>query len=115
MRPKAAYISAMDVTGAAICLEKLGNPMRLEIVRLLVRAGPQGLPVGAIRRHLGVPASTLSHHILHLVSGGLIRQRREGRVLRCQVDYALMRSLVDMLTEECCAGVDAPGGEREAG
>ena len=105
----------MDVTEAATCLEKLGNPMRLEIVRLLVRAGPEGLPVGDIRRHLGVPASTLSHHILHLVSGRLIRQRREGRVLRCVVDYALMRSLVDMLSEECCVGVAAPGEASEAG
>ena len=103
----------MDVTQAATCLEKLGNPMRLEIVRLLVRAGPGGLPVGAIWRHLGVPASTLSHHILHLVSGGLIRQRREGRVLRCVVDYDLMQSLVDMLTEECCAGVDATDRDKE--
>ena len=96
----------MDITQAAQCLEKLGNPTRLEIVRLLVRAGADGLPVGDIRRHMGVPASTLSHHILHLVVGGLIRQERQGRVLRCKVDFALMRALVDMLTEECCAGVE---------
>ena len=103
----------MDVTEAATCLEKLGNPLRLEIVRLLVRAGSAGLAVGEIRRHLGVPASTLSHHILHLVSGRLIRQRREGRVLRCMVDYTLMQSLVDMLTEECCAGVAAPAAQSD--
>ena len=105
----------MDVTQAATCLEKLGNPTRLGIVRLLVRAGPEGLPVGAIQRHLGVPASTLSHHILHLVSAGLVRQQREGRVLRCRPDYDLLRSLVDMLTEECCAGVDAAEVDRKAG
>ena len=105
----------MDVTQAATCLEKLGNPTRLGIVRLLVRAGPEGLPVGAIQRHLGVPASTLSHHILHLVSAGLVRQQREGRVLRCRPDYDLLRSLVDMLTEECCAGVDAAAVDRKAG
>ena len=104
----------MDITQAATCLEKLGNPLRLEIVRLLVRAGHDGLPVGEIRRHLKVPASTLSHHILHLVSGGLIRQRREGRVLRCTVDYHLMQALVHMLTEECCAGFGA-SEDREAG
>jgi ArsR family transcriptional regulator, arsenate/arsenite/antimonite-responsive transcriptional repressor len=95
----------MDTTQAATCLEKLGNPIRLEIVRLLVRAGHDGLAVGEIQRHLKVPASTLSHHIMHLVTGGLISQQREGRVLRCTVDYDRMQALVDMLTEECCAGI----------
>ncbi|MCH7555577.1 MAG: helix-turn-helix transcriptional regulator [Proteobacteria bacterium] len=104
----------MDINQAALCLEKLGNPTRLAIVRLLVRAGDDGLPVGDIRRHMGVPASTLSHHILHLVSGGLIRQVRQGRVLRCKLDYALMQALVDMLTEECCAGVDTAAPDRQA-
>ncbi len=103
----------METHRAAQCLEKLGNPTRLEIVRLLVRAGADGLPVGDIRRHTGVPASTLSHHILHLVTARLIRQERQGRVLRCKVDFALMQALVDMLTEECCAGVDTV--ESEAG
>ena len=105
----------MDINQAALCLEKLGNPTRLAIVRLLVRAGDDGLSVGDIRRHVGIPASTLSHHILHLVSGGLIRQVRQGRVLRCRLDYALMQALVDMLTEECCAGVDVSHSNREAG
>ncbi len=108
-------MATMETHIAAQCLEKLGNPTRLEIVRLLVRAGMDGLPVGDIRRHMGVPASTLSHHILHLVTGGLIRQEREGRVLRCKLDYALMQALVDLLTEECCAGVDVSDAEREAG
>ena len=105
----------MDLTRAARLLEKLGNPTRLEIVRLLVRAAPVGLAVGEVRRHLGIPASTLSHHILHLVSVGLIRQEREGRMLRCQAEYEVLRSLVDLLTEECCAGVEAPVPERRAG
>ena len=97
----------MDITQAATCLEKLGNPIRLEIVRLLVRAGHDGLAVGEIQSRLKVPASTLSHHIMHLVASGLISQQREGRVLRCMVDYDRMQALVDMLTEECCARVDA--------
>ena len=104
--------AAMDVREAATCLEKLGNPTRLEIVRLLVRAGPGGLAVGEIQEHLAIPASTLSHHILHLVSAGLLRQEREGRILRCTLNYDLMQALVDMLTEECCAGVTA---RRKAG
>ncbi len=55
---------------AARCLEKLGNPTRLRIFRLLVRAGPSGLPVGSIQSHLGVPGSTLSHHLSHLINSG---------------------------------------------
>ncbi len=105
----------MDATQAARLLEKLGNPTRLEIVHLLVRAGPVGLAVGEVRRHLGIPASTLSHDILHLVSAGLIRQEREGRALRCQAEYDVLRSLVDLLAEECCAGVEAPAPKRRAG
>jgi ArsR family transcriptional regulator len=104
----------MDIIQAATCLEKLGNPLRLEIVRLLVRADHDGLAVGEIQRHLKVPASTLSHHIMHLVSGGLISQQREGRVLRCMVNYDRMQAVVDMLTEECCAGVGATK-DRQAG
>lgn len=104
----------MDLNDAANCLEKLGNATRLEIVRLLVRAGPAGLSVGAVREHLGIPGSTLSHHILHLVSAGLIRQRREGRVLRCTPDFDRLGALVGMLTEECCAGV-SPAAARPDG
>jgi len=102
----------MDLDRAAICLEKLGSATRLQVFRLLVRAGPEGLPVGAIQEHLEIPASTLSHHIAHLVQAGLVRQQREGRVLRCTPNYALVDELIGFLTEECCAGVE--GGRREA-
>ena len=100
---------------AARCLEKLGNPTRLEVFRLLVKAGSEGLPVGDIQDHLGIPASTLSHHLAHLVNAGLVHQEREGRVLRCRSDYALMDQVIDFLTEECCAGVAEASGRREAG
>ncbi len=100
---------------AARCLEKLGNPTRLEVYRLLVRAGPDGLAVGEIQEHLGTPGSTLSHHISHLVNVGLVHQRREGRVLRCTPNYALMSQVVAFLTEECCLGVAEAEPEREAG
>lgn len=97
----------MDLDQAAFCLEKLGNPTRLHIVRLLVKAGDDGLSVGEIQRHMGIPASTLSHHILHLVSAGLVRQERQGRVLRCRPSFDLIKELIAMLTEECCTGIDA--------
>jgi len=98
----------MKLEQAALCLEKLGHPTRLSIFRLLVRAGDEGLPVGRIQAYLGVPASTLSHHVGHLVSVGLVVQDREGRVLRCRPNFPLMDSLIGFLTAECCVLADAP-------
>ena len=105
----------MNLNQAARCLEKLGNPTRLEIYRLLVRAGPEGLAVGALQKHLEVPASTLSHHLAHLVQVDLLRQEREGRVLRCTANYRLMEQVVGFLNDECCRGVEVPRGKRKAG
>jgi len=100
-------MKSMRLERAATCLETLGHPTRLEVFRLLVRAGPGGLAVGEIQAHLGIPASTLSHHIGHLANAGLVHQTREGRVLRCRPDYDLMNRIVGFLTEECCLGVPA--------
>ncbi len=95
----------MEHAHAARCLEKLGNPTRLEIFRLLVRAGPAGATVGEIQDRLGIPGSTLSHHISHLVNAGLVNQERQGRVLRCSPNLDLMDQVIRFLTEECCAGM----------
>ena len=103
----------MELNQAARCLEKLGNPIRLEVFRLLVRAGPEGLPVGEIQESLGVPASTLSHHVAHLVNVGLVTQERQGRQLICRPDFALMDGLIDFLTAECCMLVDKPAEKEE--
>ena len=104
----------MKLKRAAECLEKLGSPARLEIFRLLVRAGTDGLPVGEIQDHLGIPASTLSHHISKLASVGLITQTREGRVLRCSPDFRVMDDLIAFLTDECCMLVATPRAEEKA-
>ena len=98
----------MDAQSAAAALESLGNETRLGIFRALVRAGPTGLPVGRLREKLDIPGSTLSHHISHLVSAGLMTQNREGRTLRCTANFDTMRGLVDYLLEECC--VEDAGG-----
>ena len=98
----------MELEIAARCMEALGNPKRLEIVRLLVKAGPDGLAVGDIRKHLEIPASTLSHHLLHLVGAGVIRQERQGRILRCHPNFNQLQGLAEMLLAECCAGVTKP-------
>lgn len=95
----------LDSDTAATLFGQLGNSTRLNIVRLLVRAGQEGLPVGEIQSHLVIPGSTLSHHLTHLRSVGLIWQEREGTVLRCYVDYKKLEGLAAYLMEECCSGI----------
>lgn len=90
-------------TRAAIMLAALGNENRLRIYRLLVRAGRDGLNVGDVQERLGIPASTLSHHIGALREAGLVAQRREGRAIINSANYDSMDALLGYLTEECCA------------
>jgi ArsR family transcriptional regulator len=92
----------MKTETAAAHLEALGNPTRLAIFRLLVRAGEEGLPVGRIQQRLDLPSSTLSHHLKALCAAGLVRQTRERTTLICTADFKLMRGLVDFLVAECC-------------
>lgn len=93
----------MKLDEAATILAKIGNPTRLQIVRLLVRAGDNGLPVGKIQQQLDIPGSTLTHHISHLKSAGVIHQERQQATLICKVEYDVLHKLVDYLTAECCA------------
>jgi DNA-binding transcriptional ArsR family regulator len=92
----------MNSENAAEKLAELGHITRLEVYRYLVKAGEAGLPVSAIQEKLSVPGSTLSHHISRLVRVGLVKQIREGRVLRCFAQYEVLANLLDFLTEECC-------------
>ena len=92
----------MKLDDAANILAKIGNPTRLKIVRLLVRAGDDGLAVGMIQKKLNIPGSTLTHHIAHLKSAGVIRQQRQQATLICKMEFDVLRKLVDYLTEECC-------------
>lgn len=99
-------IKMMETDEAATALAKLGHPVRLRIVQYLVQAGREGLSVGDIQTLLDIPASTLSHHISHLVGGGLIQQERQSRVLRCFANYDKLSDLVALLTDKCCLGID---------
>ncbi len=97
----------MKLETAALILSKIGNPKRLKIVRMLVRAGDQGLPVGAIQKKLNIPGSTLTHHISHLKNAGVIRQERHQATLFCIMEYQQLDKLVAYLTEECCVDSDS--------
>ena len=92
----------LNYDSASLLLSQLGNPTRLRIIRELVRAGKTGMAVGEIKKRLGTPNSTLSHHLNHLKTVGLVRQQRESTILRCFVDYQAIDAIVKFLTEECC-------------
>jgi DNA-binding transcriptional ArsR family regulator len=87
-------------------LSALGHDARLEIYRLMVQAGEDGLNVGEIGVHLKIPASTLAHHLSTLVAAGLVIQERRGREVINRADYMAMRRTVAFLTENCCVGVN---------
>ena len=93
----------MKLETAAHQLEALGNPTRLRIYRTLVRAGRSGMAVGQVQEQIGLPASTLSHHLKRLIDRGLVRQDRAGTSLICHAEYPAMTSLIGFLADECCA------------
>jgi len=87
----------MELENAAKRCAELGNTTRLSIFRLLVRAGKNGLSVGNIQKNLGIPGSTLTHHIQRLVQVGLVHQRRESRTLYCEPQFEAVRELAEYL------------------
>jgi ArsR family transcriptional regulator, arsenate/arsenite/antimonite-responsive transcriptional repressor len=94
---------SMNIEQAAKQLEALGNPTRLQVYRMLVRAGEAGLPVGQIQERLGVPGSTLSHHLQRLLLTDLVTQERQATTLICRANYPAMNGLIGYLVDECCA------------
>ena len=99
---KHVYYGIMENEIAAKRLAELGHNTRLSIFRYLVKVGNEGAPVGQIQNKLGIPGSTLSHHINRLVSVGLIRQVRESRTLYCVPQFDVLRELIEFLLSECC-------------
>jgi ArsR family transcriptional regulator, arsenate/arsenite/antimonite-responsive transcriptional repressor len=98
----------MDQRQAIAALGALAQGTRLDLFRLLVARGPEGLPAGVIAARLGVPPSSLSFHLAQLVHAGLITQRRLRRHLIYCAQYGAMNDLLAYLTENCCgAGVAA--------
>ncbi|KQU51195.1 ArsR family transcriptional regulator [Bosea sp. Leaf344] len=93
----------MDTDDAAAKLESLGNPTRLALYRLLVRAGHGGLPVGEIQQRLQLAQSTLSFHLKALIVAGLVTQERRSRSLICRANFERMQALLQFLVAECCA------------
>jgi DNA-binding transcriptional ArsR family regulator len=94
----------MDFETAIRRLSAIAQEARLEVFRLLVKAGPEGMAAGDIARALRVPANTLSAQLLVLSNAGLVRARRDGRSIIYAIHFDAMRDLLVFLTEDCCGG-----------
>lgn len=94
----------MESDDALSVLAALSHPTRLAAFRVLVEAGPDGLPVGSLRDRLDVPPATLTSHLNVLRAAGLVLDRREGRVINVRAGYGRVDALVGFLLSNCCAG-----------
>ncbi|MDH4049703.1 MAG: metalloregulator ArsR/SmtB family transcription factor [Gammaproteobacteria bacterium] len=94
----------MEVNTALEALNALAQETRLWVFRLLVQAGPQGLPAGEIAESLSSRQNTVSSHLKQLQSAGLIDSVRRGRQVVYSANYDTVRVLVLFLVEDCCAG-----------
>ncbi len=94
----------MEILNAVTALSALAQENRLEIFRLLVRVGIEGLSAGKIGEQRDIPLSTLSFHLSQLKNAGLLKCRRDGRTLYYSVNYSSMNELMVYFTEICCQG-----------
>ena len=95
----------MEKQNAISALSALAQETRLDVFRLLVRAGPEGLPAGSVGGALGLPSATLSFHLKELKSAGLVRCERLGRSRIYSTDLDAVQDLVQFLLQNCCQGV----------
>ena len=94
----------MDQRQALACFAALSQETRLQIVRFLVVAGPEGMAAGALAEKVGVSPSNISFHLKELERSGLISQQRESRSMIYRAGYEALGGLVRFLMEDCCSG-----------
>jgi len=95
----------MEKTDAVSALAALAQDNRLDVFRLLVQAGPAGMPAGAIAEALDLAPNTLTFHFDRLRTAGLVTVRRDGRSMIYAAQFDTMNALLGFLTENCCGGV----------
>ena len=105
-------IGNMEMDDAVEALSALAQETRLQVYRLLVEAGPEGLPAGRIGGKLDLPPATLSFHLAQLARAGLARSRQDGRFVIYSADFRNMNALVGYLTENCCGGKSCAPAQR---
>jgi DNA-binding transcriptional ArsR family regulator len=102
----------MKKTDAVVALAALAQDNRLDVFRLLVQAGPEGMPAGAVAEALDLAPNTLTFHFDRLRTAGLVTVRREGRSMIYAAQFEQMNALLGFLTENCCGGAPcAPAAE----
>lgn len=94
----------MEKLTATTIFESLSSGVRLDVFRLLVKMGTEGMVAGEIASTLDVPPTNLSFHLKALTQAGLLTVEQEGRYQRYRANIPLMLDLIAYLTEECCAG-----------
>ncbi len=94
----------MKKDDALTALAGLAQGSRLDIFRLLVEQGPEGVPAGVIADKLDLPNATLSFHLKELARANLVVARQAGRFIYYSANFATMNGLVEYLTENCCRG-----------
>jgi DNA-binding transcriptional ArsR family regulator len=99
---------SVEARAAVDCLTALAQPSRLAVFRLLVEAGPDGMPAGAIAKRLGLPSATLSFHLAQLSQAQLVTSMKDGRSIIHGANYAAMNGLIGYLTRNCCRGQGKP-------
>lgn len=109
----------MESKAAVVSLSALAQSSRLEVYRLLVQAGPEGMAASDIAARLGIPANTLSFHLKTLSHADLVQSRQDGRFIYYSTNYEQMNELLSFLTENCCGGkscvpLSAAPGKRKA-
>ena len=94
----------MEKSDAVAALAALAQDNRLDVFRLLVQAGPEGMPAGAVASALDLAPNTLTFHFDRLRQAGLVTVHREGRSMIYAARYDTMNELLNYLTENCCRG-----------
>ncbi len=94
----------MEKTAAVTIFESLSSGVRLDVFRLLVKMGQEGMVAGEIAVTLALPPTNLSFHLKALTHASLVTVEQEGRYQRYRANIPLMVNLIDYLTQECCGG-----------
>ena len=99
----------MKSIAAVACLNALAQEHRLNIFRLLVQAGEEGMAVGELAGATGLAGATLTNHLHILRRAGMVSDERQGRMIQCRANYKQMSALLGFLTENCCASSTETG------
>lgn len=94
----------MEKKSVVTALASLAQESRLDIYRILVQAGPEGLPAGKISELAGIPPSTTSFHLKGMSHANMVHSRNESRFVIYSANFETMNALLGFLTENCCGG-----------